>query len=105
MGWRLAEQFVLDLRWSAQDRNGGYFDPVQGAELAFDPVHLIGTTVRWTSNTGNFEVHARMDNALDAQYVDIGNVDQPGRWVRAGITWKLNKKSAQRPLLRRITRS
>jgi vitamin B12 transporter len=105
MGWRLAEQFVLDLRWSAQDRNGGYFDPVQGAELAFDPVHLIGTTVRWTSNTGNFEVHARMDNALGAQYVDIGNVDQPGRWVRAGITWKLNKKSAQRSLLRRITRS
>ncbi len=90
LGLRAAQNIHLDLRWSFQDRIGGYFDPVQGAEIAFSPVHLIGTTVRWIPESLPVAFHFRMDNALDAQYVDIGNVDQPGRWVRAGLTWSMD---------------
>jgi len=91
IGWRLADQLMLDARWSAQDRSGGYFDPTAGAEVAFEPVHLVGTTLRWTTKEGHVAIHARADNLLDAQYVDIGNVDQPGRWLRGGITWTLKE--------------
>ena len=86
-GYRLAPQLHRDVRWSIQERNGGYFDPVEGSEVDFGLVNLLGTTLQWTPGALPLTFHARIDNVLDAQYVDIGNVDQPGRWVRAGVTW------------------
>jgi hypothetical protein len=35
--------------------------------------------------------HLRIDNLLDAQFADIGNVDQPGRWIRGGFTWSMDR--------------
>ena len=92
LGFRPLDDWMVDVRWSAQDRNGGYFDPVQGMELDFEPVQLVGATVRWTPESLPIAAHVRVDNALDAQYVDIGNVNQPGRWIRAGLTWTSGKK-------------
>ena len=87
LGLQAFDQLMVDVRWSAQDRNGGYFDPVAGEERDFEPVQLLGATVRWSPESWPVAAHLRVDNVLDAQYVDIGNVDQPGRWIRAGITW------------------
>ena len=91
-GFRPLDGWMVDVRWSAQDRNGGYYDPVAGAEIEFEPVQLLGATVRWTPESLPIAAHVRVDNALDAQYADIGNVDQPGRWIRAGLTWTSKKK-------------
>ena len=91
-GYQLARDLLLDLRWSVQQRNGGYFDPVEGREVDFGLVNLLGATLRWSPESLPLAFHARMDNALDAQYVDIGNVDLPGRWVRAGVTWSPQTK-------------
>ncbi|MDA8901423.1 TonB-dependent receptor plug domain-containing protein, partial [bacterium] len=91
-GYRLANQLDLDIRWSVQKRNGGYFDPVEGQEIEFDWVNLLGATVRWSPETLPVSFHIRVDNALDNPYVDIGNVNQPGRWVRGGITWSPKSK-------------
>lgn len=87
LGVRPAKGLMLDVRWSLQDRNGGYFDPVIDAEVPFESVHLLGTTLRWNPESWPIQLHVRVDNVLDEQYVDIGNVDQPGRWIRGGITW------------------
>ena len=48
LGFRPLDDWMVDVRWSAQDRNGGFYDPVVGAELEFEPVQLLGATVRWT---------------------------------------------------------
>ncbi len=87
LGLRPLDHWMVDVRWSAQDRNGGYYDPVAGAEIDFEPIQLLGATVRWAPESLPVTAHLRVDNALDADYVDIGNVDQPGRWIRAGLTW------------------
>lgn len=87
LGWSPMDRVMLDVRWSAQDRNGGYYDPVAGAEIDFAPLQLLGATLRWTPELLPLSFHVRVDNLLDEQYVDIGNVDQPGRWLRAGLTW------------------
>ena len=92
LGFRPLDHWMVDVRWSAQDRNGGYFDPVAGAEIEFEPVQLLGATVRWSPESLPVAAHIRVDNALDVDYVDIGNVDQPGRWIRAGLTWTSGKK-------------
>jgi iron complex outermembrane receptor protein len=91
LGLRLSDEFLLDMRSSLQDRKGGYYDPVAGREVEFDPVHLMGLALHWSSELAPLDFHIRIDNLLDAQYVDIGNVDQPGRWVRGGFTWSLNQ--------------
>ncbi|MDC0599694.1 TonB-dependent receptor plug domain-containing protein [Flavobacteriales bacterium] len=90
--YRIARTCDVDLRWSAQDRNGGYFDPVLNEEVEFEPVQWLGATVRWSPASLPVALHLRVDNALDVQFVDIGNVDQPGRWVRAGLTWSPKKE-------------
>ena len=92
LGFRPLDHWVVDVRWSAQDRNGGYYDPVAGAEIEFEPVQLLGATVRWSPESLPVAAHIRVDNALDVNYVDIGNVDQPGRWIRAGLTWTSGQK-------------
>ena len=92
LGFRPLDHWMVDVRWSAQDRNGGYYDPVAGAEIEFEPVQLLGATVRWSPESLPVTAHIRVDNALDVDYVDIGNVDQPGRWIRAGLTWSSGQK-------------
>ena len=92
LGFRPLDHWMVDVRWSTQDRNGGYYDPVAGAEIEFEPVQLLGATVRWSPESLPIAAHIRVDNALDVDYVDIGNVDQPGRWIRAGLTWTSGQK-------------
>jgi len=95
LGLRPLDHWMVDVRWSAQDRNGGYYDPVAGAEIDFAPVQLLGATVRWSPESLPVVAHIRVDNALDVDYVDIGNVDQPGRWIRAGLTWTSGKSKSK----------
>ena len=92
LGFRPLDHWMVDVRWSTQDRNGGYYDPVAGAEIEFEPVQLLGATVRWSPESLPIAAHIWVDNALDVDYVDIGNVDQPGRWIRAGLTWTSGQK-------------
>lgn len=94
-GVRPMQSWMVDVRWSTQDRSGGYFDPAVGSEVDFAPVNLLGATLRWTPESLPVTAHVRVDNALDTQYVDIGNVDQPGRWIRAGITWTSGEEKGQ----------
>ena len=81
-------QFSTQL--SYQNRLGGYADPVEGVELDYSPVSLLGITLSKMFLQANVQAYVRVDNLLDAQYVDLGNVDQPGRWVRGGLSWFLS---------------
>ena len=36
-----------------------------------------------------FRAYLRVDNALDNSYVDLGNVEQPGRWIRLGFAYNM----------------
>jgi vitamin B12 transporter len=77
----------LSLQISHQNRLGGYYDPVEDAEVDYAPITLLGLSLSKTFAKANLQAYVRADNALDVQFVDIGNVDQPGRWVRGGLTW------------------
>ena len=36
-----------------------------------------------------FRAYLRVDNAMDFSYFDIGNVEQPGRWLRLGFAYQM----------------
>tara|TARA_B100000768_G_scaffold176328_1_gene188920 strand:- start:221 stop:1210 length:990 start_codon:yes stop_codon:yes gene_type:complete len=86
----LPADLTLSLRYSLQDREGGYYSPVEGEEVEFSPVGLLGATLSREFMEGKLKANVRVDNALDVAYVDIGNVMLPGRWMRASLTFVFN---------------
>lgn len=86
----LPADLKLSLRYSLQDREGGYFDPVEEKEVEFVPTGLLGATLSREFMEGKLNANIRVDNAFDVELVDIGNVTLPGRWVRASLTFVLN---------------
>jgi iron complex outermembrane receptor protein len=86
----LPADLKLSFRYSLQDREGGYYSPVEGEEVEFLPVGLLGATLSREFMEGKLRANIRVDNALDEEYVDIGNVMLPGRWMRASLTFVFN---------------
>ena len=77
------------MRWSWQDRLGEYENRLTGELFEYEPVSLLGFTVSKTFEALKMRSYLRIDNALNKDYVDIGNVQQPGRFVRIGFAYNM----------------
>ena len=78
--------FNWSFRW--QDRMGDYTDfsdksKLNGILKAYPSFALIDVKAQWTER--NFQVYAEANNLLNRTYFDLGNIPQPGIWVKAGI--------------------
>ena len=83
----------IEWKLSYQDRSGGYQPYVDGAfaeEVPYHPVLLANVKVFW--NPGAFQVFAEVSNILNTKVMDHANVLQPGRWVLAGVKYRLQLK-------------
>ena len=71
-----------------QDRNGNYgkYDAVTktSTETPYDPFWIMDGRVSW--KPGWFVVYAEVSNIFDVNYYDFGNIAQPGRWFKAGVS-------------------
>ncbi len=79
--WKTVE---LDLNMSYQDRVGE-FTQVDGSLKAYDPVFL--TDLRISPRIGKARLFVQVSNLFNQHYFDLGGVQQPGRWMRAGVTF------------------
>ncbi|WP_075602464.1 TonB-dependent receptor plug domain-containing protein [Saccharicrinis aurantiacus] len=71
-----------------QDRMGEYTDVVNGNVIDYDPFWLCDLRVHWTKP--KYTIYAEASNIFNNDYVDFGNINQPGRWFRAGIKINLD---------------
>ncbi|MFA8300859.1 MAG: TonB-dependent receptor plug domain-containing protein [Hyphomicrobiales bacterium] len=83
----------LSLNLNYQDRNGSYlkydFDKKSYVgEVPFDPFFLMDAKAYYNYKVYTFFVSA--SNILDVDYIDISNVTQAGRWIKAGFNIKLH---------------
>ena len=77
----------LGVRW--QDRVGTY-TTFSGELHPYRPYALMDARLAWSQT--RFSVYAEANNLLNNRtYVDFGNVPQPGRWIVAGVTWRLSR--------------
>ena len=77
----------LGVRW--QDRVGTY-TTFSGDLHPYRPYALMDARLSWS--LPRFTLYAETNNLLNNRsYVDFGNVPQPGRWVVAGVTWRMGK--------------
>ena len=87
VGFTAPGGILIDGRWSYQDRIGGYYDVAKGEEVEFEPFTLVSVTASRHFWQRKVRAYARVDNALDRTVVDLGNVQQPGRWWRLGVAY------------------
>ncbi len=76
---------------SWQDRNGTYTlfeDGSYTREVEYAPFWLVNLKLFWKNK--NIEVYSVVSNLFDTEYIDIGNIRQPGRWISLGVSYQLN---------------
>ncbi len=74
----------ISVRW--QDRIGSYTD-FGGKVCDYQPFFLADARLAWHEDW--WKVYVEANNILDKTYHDYGLVEQPGRWLIAGLCIKL----------------
>ena len=80
----ISKNIRIDWRASRQDREGGYIDFESGKDVEYLPFWLISTRLS-CKVFNNSTIFLEINNLFDNEYVDFGNIPQPGRWMRAGV--------------------
>lgn len=90
---QLAKNLSIDFRFVFQDREGTYTkyeDTVSLGEVDYDPFWVFDSKLSYSNKA--FTIFASVNNIFDKKYNDIGNVIQPGRWFKAGISYQVDFK-------------
>jgi len=92
MDHRILSNLYANWQITYQNRNGTYLEYIentaQSTEESYNPFWLVDGRVYWEKP--NLTVYTEVSNIFNVQYADLGNVNQPGRWFRAGIKANLN---------------
>ena len=82
----LTRQLSLYISGRWQDRVGSYTD-FDGLVHDYKPYFLADARLTW--KVSRWKLYAEANNLLDTSYRDYGLVEQPGRWLIAGVTISL----------------
>lgn len=85
----------LDGSWELnfRDRAGTYTNE-NNIETDYKPFALLDIKLRWRES--NFTLFAEATNLLNESYLDLGNIEQPGRWIKGGIMISLTTNNKNR---------
>ena len=86
---KLSKQISLSWSVNWQDRNGGYFQPGASEETLYPS--FFTADLRLMHRSPKSSVFIDISNLFNKSYVDLGNVEQPGRWLKAGVTFAIGK--------------
>ena len=82
---QLLRNIHLNINYRFQDRTGSY-TTVDGDVAEYKPYSLVDARLSWTLPSTEWYVEA--NNLFDKDYVDYGNVVQPGFWFIAGVRYR-----------------
>ncbi len=87
----ITKNFSINLNVTFQDREGtftNYTNTGWGAEEKYPPFWLFDAQANY--NLKNLNLFISVNNIFNMSYYDIGNVSQPGRWIKAGISYNFD---------------
>lgn len=78
----------LSARWdvSFQKRDGTYLGP-GNIETSYKPFVLVDVRLLWSAK--KYKISVEATNLFNTNYLYIGNLPQPGRWIKAGFSFSL----------------
>ena len=71
-------------QWSLNDRAGTFLSVNTNQETKFKPYLLCDVKVQWIDK--HYQLFAEATNLLNTTYYDFGNLPQPKRWVKVGVS-------------------
>ncbi len=87
----ITQKLLFSYRFIYQDRNGKYskYNTSDGSSKLtdYEPFSLSDARLMWREKSWDIFVEA--NNLFDKSYFDIGNIVQPGRWIKAGASLKI----------------
>ena len=81
---KINKKIRVDWRASHQQREGGYTNFQSGKEVDYLPFWLVSSRIS-CKVLQNSTMFLEINNLFNNEYVDFGNIPQPGRWMRTGI--------------------
>lgn len=87
----ILRNMTVDLKAIFQDREGSYTGFENGSwsnEIEYEPFWIFDGKVSY--NWKNLNFYISVSNIFDIDYYDLGNILQPGRWTKFGISYQLN---------------
>lgn len=84
---RIYKNLKTSWGFSLFDRAGTYSDFSSGKQVPYKNEILVNCRIYYEE--GPFFIYADVANLTDNRFVDIGNIEQPGRWIKAGVKIKL----------------
>ncbi|TRX65866.1 TonB-dependent receptor [Carboxylicivirga sp. M1479] len=85
---RLVSKLGLTINTLYQDREGDYVAYPSGELTDFAPFWLTDLRFQWSDV--KYKIFIDANNVFDETYYDLGNLQQPGLWVKAGVQLNLN---------------
>ena len=75
-----------------QDRAGSYLkydfaNNIWGNDSSYEPYALHSLKLRFQYHL--WDAYLSVNNLLDKDYIDFGNIEMPGRWVKVGVNYAL----------------
>jgi len=90
---KIYKKLFFSSNFSYNERQGKYLPYINGQyqqEKNYKPIFLIGGKIYWKSN--NYNIYIEGTNLTNIKYMDIENIELPGRWIKGGIIINLNLK-------------
>ncbi len=80
----------LSANWNFlyQDRQGYFMRSADNQKVNHAPFWLADLRVTW--HRDNWRIFAEANNLFDKKYYDMGEIERPGRWIKAGVKFDLN---------------
>lgn len=77
----------IGVTWSGywQSREGTYTEYPSGIELGYNDVTIVNLRIH--SVFKSITVYLDCNNLINTKYVEIGNIEQPGRWLSLGFRY------------------
>ncbi len=89
--FRLVKKLSAGINVQWQDREGGYQKYISSTEsvaVDYDPFWLTDLRLQW--NEDKYKIYVDASNLFDKTFYDLGNIPQPGRWIKAGVQVSLD---------------
>ena len=85
---RIVRKLGVGINVLYQDREGDYKAYPSKKLTSFKPFWLADLRVQWSEK--NYKLFVDANNVFDTTYYDLGNLVQPGLWLKAGVQISLN---------------
>ncbi len=88
--YQFYDKFLFTMKVVAQDRAGTYTEFSNGSygeEVNYPPFWLADGSLSYT--VGKVKFNVSVSNIFNRFYFDLGNIHQPGRWIKLGVVYQL----------------